>query len=118
MLNKHTMLKNEMSLSMLDADMLGFLKGMHKEWNKLLHRTDKASERIERLDTKFEDVQKFLRSFKGFGKSDRLSSTAKSPNTKRSTPRHSIRQHDSSRQKTAEISQRDRESQQKSQSKS
>ena len=94
MLNKHTMLKQEMSLSMLDADMLGFLKGMHKEWNKLLHRTDKASERIERLDTKFEDVQKFLRSFKGFGKSDRLSSTAKSPNTKRSTPRHSSRQHD------------------------
>ena len=39
--NKHTMLKQEMHLNMLDQDMLGFLKGFQKEWNKLLLRSDK-----------------------------------------------------------------------------
>ena len=47
------MLKNEMSLSMLDPDMLGFLRGMHKEWNKLLTRSEKSAEKLERMDSKF-----------------------------------------------------------------
>ena len=44
--NKHTMLKQEMHLNMLDQDMLGFLKGFQKEWNKLLLRSDKQIETV------------------------------------------------------------------------
>lgn len=54
--NKHTMLKQEMSLSMLDNDMLGFLKGFQKEWNKLLYHSDQTGEKLGTMSTKLEDL--------------------------------------------------------------
>lgn len=47
---------------MLEPDMLGFLKGFQKEWNKHLFRSDKNTERfdkfVENFDAKIEELEK------------------------------------------------------------
>ena len=47
--NKIVALKSEMSLGMLDKNMIDFIKKIKKEWNKVLSRSSKCEELMKEL---------------------------------------------------------------------
>lgn len=45
-----------MELSMLEPDMLGFLKNFKKDWNVMQTRADRTSKHIESMSTKLDSL--------------------------------------------------------------
>lgn len=47
--NKMTLLKNEISLSLLDRDTIQFIKNIKREWNHLLSRSKTFDDKVNEL---------------------------------------------------------------------
>ena len=81
--NKFTLLKNEISLSLLDKDTINFIKGIKREWNHLLSRSKTYDDKVNELQKQQTTLMTSIRSYKAPSKTRQ---SGESPLDSKQTP--------------------------------